>query len=128
MFGIDIPNSKYGTILATRKTSSSPSQNQDTDPPLLTLTDVAGSAELATQTALDLLLNMSTQRELATGSLQVRAEGVGVGAGTVPARRWRVGEAYQPSTVFPQCLALFHFRGCLAFLWLSCCPLCRWQW
>ncbi|NWI56963.1 ZN335 protein, partial [Calyptomena viridis] len=34
--------------------------------------DVAGSAELATQTALDLLLNMSTQRELATGSLQVR--------------------------------------------------------
>ncbi|NWZ73312.1 ZN335 protein, partial [Acrocephalus arundinaceus] len=33
--------------------------------------DVAGSAELATQTALDLLLNMSTQRELATGSLQV---------------------------------------------------------
>ncbi|NWH21162.1 ZN335 protein, partial [Grus americana] len=43
---------------------------------LLTPTDVAGSAELATQTALDLLLNMSTQRELATGSLQVRrAEG-----------------------------------------------------
>ncbi|XP_061217323.1 zinc finger protein 335 isoform X7 [Neopsephotus bourkii] len=33
--------------------------------------DVPGSAELATQTALDLLLNMSTQRELATGSLQV---------------------------------------------------------
>ncbi|NXS06002.1 ZN335 protein, partial [Oxylabes madagascariensis] len=33
--------------------------------------DVAGSAALATQTALDLLLNMSTQRELATGSLQV---------------------------------------------------------
>ncbi|NXY51093.1 ZN335 protein, partial [Ceuthmochares aereus] len=33
---------------------------------------VAESAELATQTALDLLLNMSTQRELATGSLQVR--------------------------------------------------------
>ncbi|XP_057892444.1 zinc finger protein 335 isoform X11 [Melospiza georgiana] len=33
--------------------------------------DVAGSAELATQTALDLLLNMSTQRELATSSLQV---------------------------------------------------------
>ncbi|XP_075023091.1 zinc finger protein 335 isoform X13 [Calonectris borealis] len=33
--------------------------------------DVAGSAELATQTALDLLLNMSTQRELAMGSLQV---------------------------------------------------------
>nr|XP_009942405.1 PREDICTED: zinc finger protein 335 [Opisthocomus hoazin] len=32
--------------------------------------DVAGSAELATQTALD-LLNMSAQRELATGSLQV---------------------------------------------------------
>ncbi|NXH33918.1 ZN335 protein, partial [Myiagra hebetior] len=38
--------------------------------------DVAGSAELATQTALDLLLNMSAQRELATGSLQVgRAKG-----------------------------------------------------
>ncbi|NXE11514.1 ZN335 protein, partial [Lophotis ruficrista] len=38
--------------------------------------DVAGSAELATQTALDLLLNMSAQRELAAGSLQVsRAEG-----------------------------------------------------
>ncbi|NXL73716.1 ZN335 protein, partial [Leptocoma aspasia] len=33
--------------------------------------DVAGSAELATQTALDLLLNMSTRRELATSSLQV---------------------------------------------------------
>ncbi|XP_071303117.1 zinc finger protein 335 isoform X12 [Agelaius tricolor] len=33
--------------------------------------EVAGSAELATQTALDLLLNMSTQRELATSSLQV---------------------------------------------------------
>ncbi|NXU96146.1 ZN335 protein, partial [Cettia cetti] len=33
--------------------------------------DVAESAELATQTALDLLLNMSTQRELATSSLQV---------------------------------------------------------
>ncbi|KAJ7413364.1 zinc finger protein 335 isoform X1 [Willisornis vidua] len=33
--------------------------------------DVAGSAELATQTALDLLLNMSAQRELTTGSLQV---------------------------------------------------------
>ncbi|KAM7090629.1 zinc finger protein 335 isoform 6-T6 [Ciconia maguari] len=33
--------------------------------------DVAGSAELATQTALDLLLNVSAQRELATGSLQV---------------------------------------------------------
>ncbi|KAM6404305.1 zinc finger protein 335 isoform 2-T2 [Rhynochetos jubatus] len=32
---------------------------------------VAGSAELATQTALDLLLSMSAQRELATGSLQV---------------------------------------------------------
>ncbi|NXN15481.1 ZN335 protein, partial [Indicator maculatus] len=37
---------------------------------------VAGSAELATQTALDLLLNMSTQRELATGSLQVRRPGM----------------------------------------------------
>ncbi|NXU21286.1 ZN335 protein, partial [Pardalotus punctatus] len=37
---------------------------------------VAGSAELATQTALDLLLNMSAQRELSTGSLQVgRAKG-----------------------------------------------------
>ncbi|KAM6248679.1 zinc finger protein 335 isoform 2-T2 [Porphyrio hochstetteri] len=33
--------------------------------------DVAGSTELATQTALDLLLNMSTPQELATGSLQV---------------------------------------------------------
>ncbi|NXA73413.1 ZN335 protein, partial [Thryothorus ludovicianus] len=32
---------------------------------------VTGSAELATQTALDLLLNMSAQRELATSSLQV---------------------------------------------------------
>ncbi|NWR82889.1 ZN335 protein, partial [Furnarius figulus] len=37
--------------------------------------DVAGSAELATQTALDLLLNMSAQRELATGSLQVSRAG-----------------------------------------------------
>lgn len=41
-------------------------------PSSLAPADVAGSAELATQTALDLLLNMSTQRELATGSLQVR--------------------------------------------------------
>lgn len=41
------------------------------DPSYLTPPDVAGSAELATQTALDLLLNMSTQRELATSSLQV---------------------------------------------------------
>ncbi|KAM9527836.1 zinc finger protein 335 isoform 3-T3 [Guaruba guarouba] len=43
--------------------------------------DMAGSAELATQTALDLLLNMSTQRELATGSLQVavvKQDGSGV--------------------------------------------------
>ncbi|KAM6112923.1 zinc finger protein 335 isoform 2-T2 [Pterocles gutturalis] len=32
---------------------------------------VDGSAELATQAALDLLLNMSAQRELATGTLQV---------------------------------------------------------
>ncbi|NXP18180.1 ZN335 protein, partial [Scytalopus superciliaris] len=37
--------------------------------------DVAGSAELATQTALDLLLNMSAQRDLATGSLQVSRAG-----------------------------------------------------
>ncbi|NXA43043.1 ZN335 protein, partial [Eudromia elegans] len=37
----------------------------------LALPGVAGSAELATQTALDLLLNMSAQRELAAGSLQV---------------------------------------------------------
>uniref|UniRef100_A0A8B9P9E8 Zinc finger protein 335 n=1 Tax=Apteryx owenii TaxID=8824 RepID=A0A8B9P9E8_APTOW len=37
---------------------------------------VSLQGKLATQTALDLLLNMSTQRELATGSLQVRrAEG-----------------------------------------------------
>ncbi|NXP73274.1 ZN335 protein, partial [Ramphastos sulfuratus] len=42
--------------------------------------DVAGSAELATHTALDLLLNVSTQRELATGSLQVRRAGVAVEA------------------------------------------------
>lgn len=41
------------------------------DPSCLTPPDVAGSAELATQTALDLLLNMSTQRELTTSSLQV---------------------------------------------------------
>ncbi|NXY13185.1 ZN335 protein, partial [Atrichornis clamosus] len=52
--------------------------------------DVAGSAELATQTALDLLLNMSAQRELATGSLQVgRARGSwacwGVAQGGFPA-------------------------------------------
>uniref|UniRef100_A0A8C4VV59 Zinc finger protein 335 n=1 Tax=Gopherus evgoodei TaxID=1825980 RepID=A0A8C4VV59_9SAUR len=42
---------------------------------------VEGSAELATQTALDLLLNMSSQRELATGSLQVavvKSDGSGV--------------------------------------------------
>lgn len=42
---------------------------------------VEGSAELATQTALDLLLNMSAQRELAAGSLQVavvKADGSGV--------------------------------------------------
>ncbi|NXD84408.1 ZN335 protein, partial [Halcyon senegalensis] len=52
--------------------------------------DVAGSAELATQTALDLLLNMSTQRELAVGSLQVRGPGgdvpAGVGRGKLPSR------------------------------------------
>lgn len=54
------------------------------DPPLCTLTDVAGSAELATQTALDLLLNMSTQRELAMGSLQVRR--AGGGGGRLPSR------------------------------------------
>ncbi|NXG51666.1 ZN335 protein, partial [Psilopogon haemacephalus] len=42
--------------------------------------EVPESAELATQTALDLLLNMSTQRELATGSLQVRRAGVAVPA------------------------------------------------
>uniref|UniRef100_A0A8C4VTU0 Zinc finger protein 335 n=1 Tax=Gopherus evgoodei TaxID=1825980 RepID=A0A8C4VTU0_9SAUR len=44
-------------------------------------TGVEGSAELATQTALDLLLNMSSQRELATGSLQVavvKSDGSGV--------------------------------------------------
>lgn len=75
------------------------------DPLLLTPTDVAGSAELATQTALDLLLNMSTQRELATGSLQVRrAEG-----GALPAGG---GRERLPSP--PQSPALFYFRECLA--------------
>ncbi|NXS53092.1 ZN335 protein, partial [Brachypteracias leptosomus] len=43
--------------------------------------DVAVSAELATQTALDLLLNVSTRRELTTGSLQVRRAGGAVPAG-----------------------------------------------
>ncbi|NWV96503.1 ZN335 protein, partial [Machaerirhynchus nigripectus] len=56
--------------------------------------DVAGSAELATQTALDLLLNMSAQRELATGSLQVgRVKGSqacqGLARGAFPALRRR---------------------------------------
>uniref|UniRef100_A0A8C4TT79 Zinc finger protein 335 n=1 Tax=Falco tinnunculus TaxID=100819 RepID=A0A8C4TT79_FALTI len=48
--------------------------------------DVEEVAELATQTALDLLLNMSTQRELAAGSLQVRSvEGLAVpGRGRLP--------------------------------------------
>ncbi|NXF13991.1 ZN335 protein, partial [Smithornis capensis] len=48
--------------------------------------DVAGSAELATQTALDLLLNMSAQRDLATGSLQVSRtkEGLRGGTGRLP--------------------------------------------
>lgn len=36
------------------------------------LAGIEGSAELATQTALDLLLNMSNQRELPAGSLEVR--------------------------------------------------------
>jgi len=63
------------------------------DPLLPTPTDVAGSAELATQTALDLLLNMSAQRELATGSLQVRRAG-----GAVPDGGQQC-EASQPSTV-----------------------------
>ncbi|XP_043382575.1 zinc finger protein 335 isoform X3 [Chelonia mydas] len=47
--------------------------------------DVEGSAELATQTALDLLLNMSSQRELATGSLQVAVvKSDGSGAAQAP--------------------------------------------
>ncbi|NWR65679.1 ZN335 protein, partial [Bucorvus abyssinicus] len=57
------------------------------DPPLRAPTDVAGSAELATQTALDLLLNMSTQRELAMGSLQVRRAGDGGGRLPSPPQR-----------------------------------------
>lgn len=69
------------------------------DPLLLTPTDVAGSAELATQTALDLLLNMSTQRELATGSLKVRSAEGGLCLLGVAGRG------------FP---ALFCFRECLA--------------
>ncbi|NXV73713.1 ZN335 protein, partial [Atlantisia rogersi] len=55
------------------------------DPLLLTPPDVAGSAELATQTALDLLLNMSTPQELATGSLQVRSARGRVAGGGFPA-------------------------------------------
>ncbi|NWU06264.1 ZN335 protein, partial [Cephalopterus ornatus] len=53
-----------------------------TEPPVISQNSLEGAtiiyeqAELATHTALDLLLNMSAQRELATGSLQVsRAEG-----------------------------------------------------
>ncbi|NWU67059.1 ZN335 protein, partial [Pterocles burchelli] len=46
--------------------------------------DVAGSAELATQAALDLLLNMSAQRELATGALQVRGAAGGCACWEVP--------------------------------------------
>lgn len=96
------------------------------DPLLLTLTDVAGSAELATQTALDLLLNMSTQRELATGSLQVRrAEGglclPGHGRGRLPCPPQSLHSA-QP------CSASGGVLQSLAFLRLSCCPPCRWQW
>lgn len=69
---------------------------------------MAGSAELATQTALDLLLNMSAQRELATGSLQV-----GRVKGSQACRGWH-REASQPCFVAGvSCRALPP--------WLSCC-------
>uniref|UniRef100_A0A663NCR1 Zinc finger protein 335 n=1 Tax=Athene cunicularia TaxID=194338 RepID=A0A663NCR1_ATHCN len=50
------------------------------EPPVLSQESLGGATiiyeqELATQTALDLLLNMSAQRELAAGSLQVRGLG-----------------------------------------------------
>lgn len=85
------------------------------DPLLRTPTDVAGSAELATQTALDLLLNMSTQRELATGSLQVRRSGGMPG--------WRAGKPPpQPFHSAQPCSASGSVLQNLAFLQLSCCP------
>lgn len=75
------------------------------------LPGVDGSAELATQTALDLLLNMSTQRELAAGSLQV-------------SRRWLCllqGETSRASGEVPGPVP-FGGSICRAFLPLTSCP------
>ncbi|NXO65831.1 ZN335 protein, partial [Phainopepla nitens] len=64
--------------------------------------EVAGSAELATQTALDLLLNMSAQRELATGSLQV-------GRGKGSQACWGLPQrASQPCSAAGQKLVMLH--------------------
>ncbi|NXP62724.1 ZN335 protein, partial [Chloropsis cyanopogon] len=64
--------------------------------------DVAGSAELATQTALDLLLNMSAQRELATSSLQVgRVKGSQVSWGLAQG-------SFQPCSAAGQKLVMLH--------------------
>uniref|UniRef100_A0A8C4TVE1 Zinc finger protein 335 n=1 Tax=Falco tinnunculus TaxID=100819 RepID=A0A8C4TVE1_FALTI len=76
--------------------SAEPEATPPVSPPILSQDSLGGAtercgdveevAELATQTALDLLLNMSTQRELAAGSLQVRSvEGLAVpGRGRLP--------------------------------------------
>ncbi|XP_043351817.1 zinc finger protein 335 isoform X11 [Dermochelys coriacea] len=64
---------------------SVPSQDSLGETTIIYEQDVEGSAELATQTALDLLLNMSSQRELATGSLQVAVvKSDGSGAAQAP--------------------------------------------
>ncbi|KAM9120867.1 zinc finger protein 335 isoform 2-T2 [Pangshura tecta] len=71
---------------------------------------VEGSAELATQTALDLLLNMSSQRELATGSLQVavvKSDGSGV-AQAPEAQSQREEEADLDSTGQQQKVVTLH--------------------
>ncbi|XP_061217321.1 zinc finger protein 335 isoform X5 [Neopsephotus bourkii] len=73
---------QHSQVQAPAEPEASPPALPGAEPPILSQDslggatiiyeqDVPGSAELATQTALDLLLNMSTQRELATGSLQV---------------------------------------------------------
>uniref|UniRef100_A0A8C3U6H1 Zinc finger protein 335 n=1 Tax=Catharus ustulatus TaxID=91951 RepID=A0A8C3U6H1_CATUS len=78
---------QHGQVQAPAEPGASPSVSAMSGPippsarsPLC----VAGSAELATQTALDLLLNMSTQRELATNSLQVSRVKAGRPAGNDP--------------------------------------------
>uniref|UniRef100_A0A8C4TYQ4 Zinc finger protein 335 n=1 Tax=Falco tinnunculus TaxID=100819 RepID=A0A8C4TYQ4_FALTI len=82
---------QHSQVQASAEPEATPPAVLDTEPPILSQDSLGGAtercgdveevAELATQTALDLLLNMSTQRELAAGSLQVRSvEGLAEGA------------------------------------------------